>query len=124
MRTCPACEEGTLHREELQDVDFSYRGAVYNVGKQTVWICDSCGEEITTAEELHRLQEKAKELHTAKMGEILSEKSDDRMYIRLPRKLKEEIAREARLHHRKPQQWVKWALVKKLQELSEKEPGA
>jgi len=59
----------------------------------------------------------------ARMGDILAEKSDDRMYIRLPRKLKEEIAREARLQHRKPHQWVKWALVKKLQELSNKDPG-
>ena len=116
MRTCPACEEGKLHRKSLDDVEYNYRGVTYNIGRQTVLVCDSCGEEITTGGEMQRLQEVAADMHRERIDNILEEKSDDRMYIRMPGTLKREIEREARLHHRKPHQWVKWALVKKLQD--------
>ena len=115
MKICSACEEQTLRRESVGNVIFNYRGVNYDVGNKTVLICKACGEKITTVAEMRRIEEVARAKHLERLNSILEEKSDERMYIRLPGSLKEEIAREAKLHHRKPQQWVKWALVQQLQ---------
>ena len=50
----------------------------------SVWECDVCGEQICTAEEMARLKKAASKQHREMLDAILSEKSDDRIYIRIP----------------------------------------
>ncbi len=54
-RPCPSCLEGILIPKR-KPVTFTYQGQQYHIPDVTVYVCNTCDEEIITAKEIRRVE--------------------------------------------------------------------
>ena len=70
-RPCPSCSEGILIQKQ-KEVLFTYQGKRYRIPDVTVYVCNTCDEEIIEAKEIRKMEAIAKQKQKASFSPILS----------------------------------------------------
>jgi len=113
-KICPNCEEANLKLSQKDSVTYKYKNRDYDIGSMTVWICSNCDEEVTEGREIERVENIARDKHNQYIEDLLFQKSDVQVNLRMPKKLKEEVEKVAKADLRKPQAWIKRAIAEQL----------
>ncbi|MBI1922638.1 YgiT-type zinc finger protein [Candidatus Poribacteria bacterium] len=60
LRSCPSCSEGMLIQKQ-KAILFTYQGQQYCIPDVTIYVCNTCDEEIIEAQEIRRMEAIAKQ---------------------------------------------------------------